>query len=97
MSSKKSRNKVILDMEMMLFTNNPNALQYSILEMFYRGVINNTLGLMEAKNKETGEIEMILVGLDKEGEEVKTYPLARIFKQGEATNLLAPDGKGAYN
>ena len=94
--SKRDRNKVSLDMEMMVFSNNPNPLQYNLIEMFYRGVLANTLGLMEARNKETGELELILVGLDKDGEEVKTYPLAVMLKKDGGAIYEAPDGKGGY-
>lgn len=93
---KSRRKKAVLEMEMMVFSNNKTPFQYSILEMFYRGVLHNTLGLMEALNTETGEVDILLVGLDKEGEEVKTYPLARILKPGEGEKLKAPDGKGNY-
>lgn len=94
--SKRNRNKVSLDMEMMLFSNNPNPIQYNLLEMFYRGVLANTLGLMEARNTETGELDLILVGLDKEGDEVKTYPLAVMLKKDGGKIYQAPDGKGNY-
>lgn len=83
-------------MEMMVFSNNPNPVQYNLIEMFYRGVLANTLGLMEARNTETGELELILVGLDKEGEEVKTYPLAVMLKKDAGKLYEAPDGKGGY-
>lgn len=94
--SKRNRNKVAMDMEMMLFSNNPNPIQYNLLEMFYRGVLANTLGLMEARNTETGELDLILVGLDKEGTEIKTYPLAVMLKTDGGKIYEAPDGKGGY-
>ncbi len=94
--SKRDRNKVALDMEMMVFSNNPNKIQYGLIEMFYRGVLANTLGLMEARNSETGELELILVGLDKEGDEVKTYPLAVMLNKDGGKIYEAPDGKGGY-
>ena len=94
--SKRNRNTVSRDKEMMLFSNNPNPIQYNLLEMFYRGVLANTLGLMEARNTETGELDLILVGLDKEGDEVKTYPLAVMLKKDGGKIYQAPDGKGNY-
>lgn len=95
--NKRKRNKPVeTEMDMLLFSNNPNPIQYNLLEMFYRGVLQNTLGLMEARNVETGELDLLLVGLDKEGEEIKTYPLAVLIKKDAGKTYLAPDGLGNY-
>lgn len=72
----------------------------NLLQMFYRGAHENSIGIMRAKNSETGEIESILVGLDipapGSGGSTKTYPLAKILDPKEAAKLRAPDGVGGY-
>lgn len=69
----------------------------SLLMMFYQGCADNRVGIMEAHNLETSEVEMILVGVEL-GEDGKTdcYPLARMLRAEEVGNFLAPDGKGGF-
>jgi hypothetical protein len=68
-----------------------------LLAMFYMGVANNTLGIMEAFNLETGEKELILVGveLDADGKP-DCYPLASCLSVEQTRNYLAPDGKDGW-
>lgn len=69
----------------------------SLLMMFYQGCADNRIGIMEAHNLETSEVEMILVGVEL-GEDGKTdcYPLARMLRAEDVKNFLAPDGKGGF-
>ncbi len=94
--AKKHRNKIDKDVVLNVYTNQPTKHQYDLLEMFYRGTYGGTIGLMEAMNKETDTLEMLLVGIAYEDNKQVTYPLARIIKPEEIKNFLAPDGKGGY-
>lgn len=69
----------------------------NLLAMFYQGTYGNTLGIMQALNKDSGEEEIILVGvvLDEEGK-ADCYPLATILSAETAKNYAAPDGKGGF-
>lgn len=69
----------------------------SLLAMFYTAVYDNTLGIMQARNSETGEDEIVLVGVavDPEGK-TACFPLSRIFSVEDSHIYRAPDGKGGY-
>lgn len=80
------------------FTNQENVTQMGdILAMFYMGVANNQLGMMQAFNIEKGETELVLVGvqLDEDGKP-DCYPLAKVLAAEDTLNYLAPDGKGGF-
>src|SRR5689334_21245891 len=80
------------------FTNQAESHELdNILAMFYMGTYENTLGIMQAFNLETGEQELILVGvmLDEDGKP-DCYPLASVLNAEKARNYLAPDGKGKW-
>lgn len=69
----------------------------SLMMMFYQGCYSNTIGIMESHNLKTGEVEMILVGveLDAEGK-ADCYPLAVLLRAEDVPNYLSPDGKGGF-
>lgn len=80
------------------FTNAEEASHLdNLLAMFYQGVFDNRIGIMDSHNIETGEIETILVGVeaDENGKPV-CYPLAKLLKAEEVPQYLSPDGKGGY-
>lgn len=82
-----------------MFTNNKEQgpVLQQILDLFYRGVHDNTIGLMSAYNKKTGEEELVLVGVLHDGMITNTFPLARVFVGTEgAETYLGPDGKGGW-
>lgn len=69
----------------------------SLLAMYYEGIYNNTVGIMEAWNIKTNEPELILVGVepDENGKPV-CFPIAVVLRAEDVTNYLSPDGKGGY-
>lgn len=69
----------------------------SLLAMFYQGAYDNTIGIMDAYNLNTEEVETILVGVqvDENGKPV-CFPLAKLLKAEEVPQYLSPDGKGSY-
>lgn len=80
------------------FSNQENVTQMGdVLAMFYMGVANNQLGVMQAFNIEKGETELVLVGvqLDEDGKP-DCYPLAKVLAVEDTLNYLAPDGKGGF-
>lgn len=80
-----------------IFTNNKESpFPKNLLHLFYEGCFTNTVGIMEAKNKLTGNVELLLVGLEKAEDGINTYPMARILSLEEQDNYLAPDGYGNY-
>lgn len=87
----------VLDVNLYIFSNNPEergTLQH--LQMFYRGAFENTIGIMRARNKDTGSIESILVGVDVAEGNTRVYPLAKILDPQEALLFQSPDGQGGY-
>ena len=68
-----------------------------ILAMFYMGVYNNTIGIMQAYDLNVEKEELILVGvtLDEDGKP-DCYPLAKVLRAEDVPNFLAPDGKGGF-
>lgn len=68
-----------------------------MLKMFYRGLEENTIGLMEVLDTDTGHIELVLVGVEHDDEGLtNTYPLAKILKAPELSRYEMPDGKGGW-
>jgi len=59
-------------------------------------VLTNRLAIMEAFNSETGEQELILVGVQQNGEGLDCYPLFKPIKAEEVSLYHAPDSKGGF-
>lgn len=69
----------------------------SLLDMFYKGAYNNTIGIMSALNKDTDNEELLIVGVTQlENGLTDTYPLARILSPLEVARYVGPDGKGGW-
>lgn len=74
-----------------------NPAPFSILDMIYQGVFTNTLGIMIAKHKDSGQEMPVLVGIaGVNGEDATLFPLAVAINQEAAAAFLAPDGVGGY-
>lgn len=83
--------------EWVFSSNTKNPFPSQILHMFYDSVRKNRIGIMEAKDKGTGEIAALLVGIEvHENGGVSTYPLARIFTPDDVNVWLAPRGDGTF-
>lgn len=69
----------------------------SILAMFYTGVYDNRIGIMEAFNLETESEELILVGVElDENSKPICFPLCKILRAEDISKYLSPNGKGGY-
>lgn len=80
------------------FTNREESIYLdNLLAMFYEGVYENTLGIMEAWNVKTDNVELILVGVAvDENNKPVCYPIAKVLRAEDVTDFLSPDGKGGY-
>ena len=67
-----------------------------VLKMAYHVVLTNKLAVMQAKNTETGQLELILVGVDQSGGGVNCYPLFKPITDTEAAKYASPDGSGGF-
>ena len=88
----------VAEINLYVFTNNPkDSRPYSLLQMFYTGAFDNTLGIMEALNKDTDALELLLVGISQEEDgTTNTYPIAKLLDPEELRSYAAPDGRGGY-
>lgn len=69
----------------------------TLLAMFYKGTYSNKIGIMEAYNLDTEEVDIILVGIElDENGKPDCYPLARGLRSAEASRYLAPNGVGGF-
>jgi hypothetical protein len=97
MGTKRTRNKKHREYALHVLSNEPSQFKYDFLEMLYHGAMGNTIGYMDAKRRDSGEIERLLVGLELNAEgKVDAYPLARFLNPEEVANYQAPDGRGGW-
>ena len=70
--------------EYVFTTDTSNHAIRQLFHMFYSAVFANKIGIMHATNTETGEIETVLVGLERtDAENIATWPIARILTEEE--------------
>ena len=67
-----------------------------LLKMAYHTVLTNRLAVMQAFNTETGAEEVILVGVDQNGNGIECYPLFAPLRAEDVTKYQAPDGAGGW-
>ncbi len=98
MGNKRTRNKkqVQVDVQLHVLANETPPMAEELLKTLYTATFDNQIGLMYAKNKETDQVEGILVGLQVSGDDFNCFPLAKILTSEEAIKYLAPDRKGGW-
>ena len=83
-----------------ILTNEPaknGMILQQILDMFYRGVFSNTIGVGSVMNTETGVEELLLVGIEHRDDGLtNTYPIAKVLGPTDAPNYVFPDCKGGW-
>lgn len=96
--ARKTKQKPDHEIALAVFSNEPTAMDYDLLQMLYASAFGNQLGFMHAKHKETGEIHRLLVGTEWNSAKQKldVYPLARFLDPENVGDYLSPDGKGGY-
>lgn len=91
----------ILENEMIpwVFTDEQdNPAPFQVLDLFYRGVFTNTIGVMTAKRKTDNAPVMLLVGLNRgEDGDAEVYPIAEILNQDTSQAFIPPSSVGADN
>lgn len=91
------KKNVVQDVYLSVMSNSPNEHLYQTLQMLYREAYLNNIGIMAAKRKDNGEVDLILVKLAPNAEgKIDSYPMAKILDAAEAGNYYAPDGKGGW-
>lgn len=87
------------DMAVHVYSNAPyNPAPYGLLDLFYRQVFANKVGLIMAKHTVDGEIYPVLAFVepgDEDGD-VRLYPIARLLTEAEVPEFLSPMGDGEY-
>jgi hypothetical protein len=68
----------------------------SLLAMFYKGAVDNQLGIMQALNTETNAEELLLVGVTVDNGDTHCYPLCTLLKAEDVPRYKAPNGKGGW-
>ena len=98
MSTKRTRNKKDQEVLLTVFSNIlQDEAAYQLIQLFYRGALENSIGMMRALNNTTGQEELLLVGMEPNGRGgVDTYPLAAIVTPDKVSNYFSPDGKGGW-
>lgn len=71
-----------------------NQHKINLLSMFYFATMENKIGLAEMRNKDTGDVELILTGVEITDGGPSYYPLARVLDASEASfyELLEDSG-----
>lgn len=72
------------------------TLLQGLLKMVYHSVLTNRVAVMQAKNKDTGQEEVILVGVEQTPEGVNCFPLFVPIKAEDVGKYVAPDGSGGW-
>lgn len=76
---------------------NPAPELEALLAMFYKGANDNTLGIMQAMNVESGAEEVLLVGVAVgDNGHTECFPLCTLLKAEEVGRYRSPDGKGGW-
>jgi hypothetical protein len=88
------------DAVLMTFTNHKDKQNLGVLQgllkMVYHTVLTNRLGIMQAKNSDTDEEEIILVGIEQNGDSINAFPLFAPLKAEDVAKYIAPDGTGGW-
>lgn len=81
----------------LVFTNDKADMMIrQMFHMFYQMVYDNKIGLMHAKNTETGAIETLIVGTQRTEDGFACFPIAKVLPDTEQGKYQSPDGAGNY-
>lgn len=87
--------------QLLVFTNQKDNAEHmgilkGMLKMVYHTVLTNRLAIMQAKNAETGEEELVLVGVEQNGDSINAFPLFLPLRAEDVGKYQAPDGSGGW-
>lgn len=86
---------------LLVFTNHKDNEQHmgiaqGLLKMVYHTVLTNRLAVMQALNSETGQEELVLVGVEQVGDAINAFPLFVPLRAEDVARYIAPDGNGGW-
>lgn len=86
------------EVNLYVFSNNPrDEAAFQLLQLFYRGALENSIGLSRMKNTVTNTEELVLVGVDKDEEgKPRLFPLAVALNPTTVKPYVSPDGVGGW-
>lgn len=101
MDNEKNNEQAQQEAVLMVFSNHKDDKQQmgvlqGLLKMVYHTVLTNRLAVMQAKNSETGEEELVLVGVEQDGNSINAFPLFLPLKAEDVAKYIAPDGNGGW-
>lgn len=82
-----------------IFSNDHDAVGrlLPLLRMFYNGVYENSVGIMEVMDKRTGKPALVLVGITHEDDgTTTTVPIAQVLNEAAVDFFELPDGEGGW-
>lgn len=86
-----------VEMTEWVFANEKNDGLRQLFHSFYQGVFQNRIGLAQCRNKTTGEIETVIMGVHPTAENgVQLYPLAVVLTEDNGLIYESPNGQGGY-
>lgn len=87
-------------LQLLVFSNDKSEKNLEVarglLKMLYHAFLTNKVAAMEAFNSETNTTELILVGVEQNGDSVNCYPILKPIVDSGAAKYLAPDGNGDF-
>lgn len=90
-----------VELALMVFANDKSEQQTEVLrgllKMVYSAALTNQIAVMEAKNTETGKLEVVLVGVTHGPDgSVNCWPLFLPLRAEDVGKYIAPDGQGGF-
>lgn len=79
-----------------IFANEKNPALVQMFHSFYKGAFANKIGLAHCRDKETGKLVTVLVGVHTADGVNQLFPLAKVLDESEMNKYEAPDGNGGY-
>ena len=86
------------EINLYVFSNTPkDEAAFQLLQLFYRGSFENSIGISRMKNTDTGVEELVLVGVAKDEEgKPQLFPLAVALNPTTVKPFVSPDGLGGW-
>lgn len=68
----------------------------NLFHMFHQAAFVNQLGFMVARDKQTGALTTLIVGVQQDSDGLNLWPMAKVLTETEQNNYEYPDGEGNY-
>lgn len=86
-----------MNTDLLVLSNDNNPIKRNLLEAIVESISTNQLGYVDGMDPETGAIVPLLVGIDRNEDGMRLYPIAQVFL--DPTTLkryLTPDEHGNF-